>query len=68
MSIKNYSQQWITDQDVSIVSEALRAPYLTGGPSVEHFEKDIAEYVGSNYCAALNSATSGARGMSSCRN
>lgn len=58
MSIKNYSQQWITDQDVSIVSEALRAPYLTGGPSVEHFEKDIAEYVGSNYCAALNSATS----------
>ena len=58
MSIKNYSQQWINDDDISAVTDALRAPFLTGGPSVEHFEHAVAEYVSAKCCVALNSATS----------
>ena len=58
MSIKNYSQQWINDDDISAVTDALRAPFLTGGPSVEHFERAVAEYVSAKCCIALNSATS----------
>ena len=58
MKTKNYSQQWISKEDISAVSTALRSPFLTGGPTVSLFEEKLAEYVGAAHCSAFNSATS----------
>ncbi len=53
-----YATQWIGEDDIKDVSEALRADYLTQGPRVAEFEKKVAEYCGAKYAVAVNSGTS----------
>ena len=53
-----YATQWIDEDDIAAVAEALRSSNLTQGPLVEKFEKDIAEYCGARYAVAVNSGTS----------
>jgi len=53
-----YATQWIDEEDILAVAEALRSAYLTQGPLVEEFEKKVAEYCGARYAVAVNSGTS----------
>lgn len=53
-----YGRQNITDDDVKEVERVLRSDFLTQGPEVPQFESDFSEYIGSEYCVAVNSATS----------
>jgi UDP-4-amino-4,6-dideoxy-N-acetyl-beta-L-altrosamine transaminase len=54
-----YARQSISDDDVNSVVSVLKSDFLTQGPQVPLFEQAVAEYVGSKYCVAVNSATSG---------
>ena len=53
-----YATQWIDEEDIDSVERALRSPFLTQGPLVERFERDVADYCGVKYAVALNSGTS----------
>lgn len=59
----SYGRQWIEDDDIAAVIEALRSDALTGGPRVARFEQAFAAVVGTaeavavcNGTAALHSA------------
>ncbi|WP_214480153.1 UDP-4-amino-4,6-dideoxy-N-acetyl-beta-L-altrosamine transaminase [Bacillus sp. SM2101] len=52
-----YGQQWIDDQDINIVIDVLKSKYLTTGPLLEKFEKEISTYVNSKYAVAFSSGT-----------
>ncbi|MDA7639312.1 UDP-4-amino-4,6-dideoxy-N-acetyl-beta-L-altrosamine transaminase [Akkermansiaceae bacterium] len=52
-----YGRQNITDADLSAVREALHSEYLTQGPTIDEFEKNFAQYVGSNYAVAVSNGT-----------
>lgn len=53
-----YGRQDITDADVDAVVRVLRSDFLTQGPVVQHFEKEVARYCGAQRAVAVNSATS----------
>lgn len=53
-----YGRQEVTKEDMLAVAEVLQSDYLTQGPTVPAFEQAVAEYVGSGYAIATNSATS----------
>ena len=53
-----YGRQTITQADINSVIEVLQSDFLTQGPQVTLFEKDVINYVHANYCVAVNSATS----------
>lgn len=52
-----YGRQAIEDDDIAAVAEALRADYLTTGPTVDAFERAFAERVGAAHAVACNSGT-----------
>ncbi len=52
-----YGKQSITQEDIQVVTEALKADYLTQGPRISEFEKEFANYVGSNYAVAVANGT-----------
>lgn len=52
-----YGTQWIDEEDIQAVEEVLRSSYLTTGPSVEGFEKAVAEYTGAKYAVAIANGT-----------
>ena len=53
-----YSCQSIDDDDIQSVVNVLKADFITQGPKVDEFEKKISEYLQSEYCISVNSATS----------
>ena len=53
-----YSTQKIDQKDIEAVIKTLRSPFLTQGPKVNMFERQIAKKVNVKYAAATNSATS----------
>jgi UDP-4-amino-4,6-dideoxy-N-acetyl-beta-L-altrosamine transaminase len=52
-----YATQWIEEDDIIAVADALRSSNLTQGPLVEEFEKSIAQYCGAKYAVAVSSGT-----------
>ncbi|MBA4367285.1 MAG: UDP-4-amino-4,6-dideoxy-N-acetyl-beta-L-altrosamine transaminase [Desulfobacterium sp.] len=52
-----YGRQTITEQDIHAVLDVLQADYLTTGPTIEAFETQFSEYVGSSYAIAVSSGT-----------
>jgi UDP-4-amino-4,6-dideoxy-N-acetyl-beta-L-altrosamine transaminase len=52
-----YGRQIIEDDDIAAVTAALRADYLTTGPTVEAFERAFAERVGAPHAVACSSGT-----------
>ncbi|NVB79227.1 MAG: UDP-4-amino-4,6-dideoxy-N-acetyl-beta-L-altrosamine transaminase [Kofleriaceae bacterium] len=52
-----YGRQTISDDDIAVVVEALRAPLLTGGPLVARFEHALADAVGATYASVCSSGT-----------
>ena len=58
MSTIPYGRQDINQSDIDAVVDVLRSDYLTQGPAVPAFERAVAEYCGTQYGVATNSATS----------
>jgi perosamine synthetase len=52
-----YGRQWVDEEDIQQVVQVLRSDWLTTGPSVERFEKAVAEFVGGEYGVAVSSGT-----------
>ena len=52
-----YARQWIDEDDIQAVIEQLRSDWLTQGPTVERFEKELADTVGAKYAVAVSSGT-----------
>ena len=53
-----YSRQTIDKKDLDNVKKVLLSDFLTQGPEVKKFEKDVKNYLKVKYALALNSATS----------
>ena len=45
------------DEEVRLVSEAIRSGWLTTGPKVKQFEQEFGAYLGARHAVALNSGT-----------
>lgn len=52
-----YGRQAISDQDVEAVVGVLRSDFLTQGPAVERFEREMAAYCGAHDAVAVCNAT-----------
>ena len=53
-----YGRQDITKSDIDAVVNVLKSDFLTQGPQVPKFEKEVAKYCNAKYAVAANSATS----------
>lgn len=53
-----YGKHYIDQNDVKSVIKALTSEYITQGPLVDEFEKELAKYFGSKYAVVFNSGTS----------
>ncbi len=53
-----YGRQSISKDDIQAVVAVLESDWLTQGPSIERFERAVADYCGAKYAVAVNSATS----------
>jgi dTDP-4-amino-4,6-dideoxygalactose transaminase len=47
----------ITETEIDEVVDTLRSGWITTGPKVKRFEREVAEAVGAEYALALSSAT-----------
>lgn len=52
-----YGRQWIGEEDIRAVEEVLRSDYITCGPKVDEFERELARYTGANYAVAVSNGT-----------
>lgn len=52
-----YGRQTIEDDDIAAVAEALRADFLTTGPTVEAFETAFKQKVGAEHAIAVSNGT-----------
>ena len=53
-----YGKQDISNEDIDEVIKILKSDFITQGPTVPLFENEIANFCGSKYAVAVNSATS----------
>ena len=53
-----YGKQDINQDDIEEVIKVLQSDYLTQGPMVPLFEKEVSDYCGAQFGVAVNSATS----------
>lgn len=59
MDVIPYGKQWINEEDIQSVIDVLRGDWLTQGPTIERFERAVAEYCGAQYAVAVSNATAG---------
>lgn len=52
-----YGRQSIDDADIAAVVEVLRSDWLTQGPTIDRFERSVAEYTGAHHACAVANAT-----------
>ncbi len=52
-----YGRQTVDDDDIQAVVEVLRSSWLTTGPSVELFERAVADVAGTKHAIAVSSGT-----------
>ena len=52
-----YGRQCIGEDDIQAVVDILKSDYLTTGPSIEEFERIVAEYVRVKYAVAVTNGT-----------
>ena len=52
-----FSPPDITEKEIQYVTDVLRSGWITTGQTVKDFEKKICEFIGTNRCVALASAT-----------
>lgn len=52
-----YGHQWIEEDDIRAVDDVLRSDFLTCGPAVSEFEKNLVDYTGAKYAVAVSNGT-----------
>lgn len=52
-----YGRQWLEDDDIEAVVQALRSDWLTQGPLVDEFERAFADYCGARFAVAVANGT-----------
>ncbi len=52
-----YARQYVDEDDINAVVEALKSDYLTTGPRIKQFEEAFATYVGAKYAVAVSNGT-----------
>ncbi|MBO5620901.1 MAG: aminotransferase class I/II-fold pyridoxal phosphate-dependent enzyme, partial [Butyrivibrio sp.] len=52
-----YGRQWIGDDDVMMVSKALKGDLITCGPYVDELEKELCKVTGAKYAVAVSNGT-----------
>jgi perosamine synthetase len=52
-----YGCQTLSDVDVQAVTDALKSDWITQGPRVEAFERELATFAGARYAVAVTSGT-----------
>ena len=52
-----FSPPDITEEEIAEVADTLRSGWITTGPKTKQFEKNLADFMGTNRVACLNSAT-----------
>lgn len=57
-----YASQSIDNDDIEAVLKVLKNDYLTTGPTVQEFERKIADYVGVKYAVTFSSGTAALHG------
>lgn len=57
-----YGHQWIDDSDIDEVIKVLKSDWITQGPKIKEFEKNLASYCGCRYAVVFNSGTSALHG------
>ena len=62
MKTLSYGRQWINDDDIAEVVKVLRGDWLTMGPTVDAFEKSLAEYAGVKHAVTFSSGTAALHG------
>ena len=62
MKTLSYGRQWINDDDIAEVVRVLKGDWLTMGPTVEAFEKSLAEYAGVKHAVTFSSGTAALHG------
>jgi len=58
MRLIPYGHQSIDDEDIQSVIEVLKSDWLTTGPTVDLFERELASYISARHTIAVNSGTS----------
>ncbi|MGN0168520.1 MAG: UDP-4-amino-4,6-dideoxy-N-acetyl-beta-L-altrosamine transaminase [Acetatifactor sp.] len=53
----SYGRQYIDEEDINAVAEALRGDYLTGGPTIAALEKRLCDITGAKYAVAVSNGT-----------
>jgi perosamine synthetase len=56
-SLLPYGHQWIDEEDIASVAEVLKSDWITQGPKVGEFEREVAQYCGAKYAVAVSSGT-----------
>jgi UDP-4-amino-4,6-dideoxy-N-acetyl-beta-L-altrosamine transaminase len=57
-----YGRQSIDDDDIDAVVQVLKGDWLTRGPAVDAFERDLAAYVGARHAVAFANGTAALHG------
>lgn len=52
-----YGRQYIDQNDIDAVVDAMQSDYMTQGPRIKEFEDAFAKYVGSQYAVAVSNGT-----------
>lgn len=52
-----YGHQYVADDDIAAVVEALKSDYMTQGPRIAAFEKAFSEYLGCDYACLVSNGT-----------
>lgn len=52
-----YGGQWIEQDDIMAVTSTLEGRYITCGPKVLEFEKELCDFTGAKYAVAVSSGT-----------
>ena len=57
MAVIPYGRQFIDQDDINAVTEALQSDFLTQGPRIAAFEDAFASYVNAKYAVAVSNGT-----------
>jgi UDP-4-amino-4,6-dideoxy-N-acetyl-beta-L-altrosamine transaminase len=52
-----YGKQYISEEDITAVTETLKSDFLTQGPKINEFEEKFAQYIGAKYAVAVANGT-----------
>lgn len=52
-----YGKQYLDKNDIKSVNKVLKSDWLTQGPDISNFEKDLASYCGAKYAVAVANGT-----------